>query len=238
MRSLICPVEVLGGDAEVVPLKQKLGTHPAFAGLELEWVSRKMLLAAAGQLASNTLLPIVLYVGANLSIETVVALLKALRRGSCHAPLIVVMAPDTAPMPAILLDSGADDVIFMPQGAAELPARLRAITRRMHQRAEAELQCGALQFAPDGSAVLLNDRALQLSPREYDILRHLTLNQGRIIAKSTLYDALYALSPVPPLDKIIDVYICRRRSKLKQSADAQMAAPQIETIKGRGYRIV
>ena len=60
------------------------------------------------------------------------------------------------------------------------------------------------------------------------------LNAGRVVSKGAIYDAVYGMSEEQPFDKVIDVYICKIRKKIDQSAES--GHNYIETVHGRGYK--
>ena len=74
---------------------------------------------------------------------------------------------------------------------------------------------------------------LRLSQREHAILGVLASHHRRVVSKEHIYDEVYGLSGADPLDKVIDVYICKLRKKI---AEATGGARYIETVYGRGYK--
>src|SRR3546814_21068830 len=74
---------------------------------------------------------------------------------------------------------------------------------------------------------------MRLSNRESVIFLVLAKDHGRVVARETIYHAVYGLSDKQPFDKVIDVFICKLRRKLEAGA----GHPYIRTIFGRGYMI-
>ena len=198
--------------------------------LELQEVTLPALLSAAQFLAENDKLPLMIAAREALDMQ----LLRKIRDLGFNGPLFAATAKL---QPAYRIDwryAGADDVVKLPLSGAELRARVAVIERRLHGLSSEKLQIGPLDFYLDGRNPEIKGEPLPLSPREYNILRQLALNSGRVVAKSSIYNALYALAPDQPFDKIIDVYICRLRAKISKAAEG---ANYIETVSGRGYRL-
>lgn len=210
---------------------------PVFSGpasrLELEAVSAQALRAGAERLAQNSQLPLLL-VATETEARALAALLRELRQAGFGGPLLVLGKGSGAALRADLLYAGADDVLERPVDPRELEARVSAISRRQHGVLSDSVSLGELVFYLDGRHPEVSGQEVRLSSREYDILRHLVLNAGRVVSKSAIYDALYALCAMPPFEKIIDVYICRLRAKI---AKASQGGSYIATVPGRGYSL-
>lgn len=196
---------------------------------ELETVPATALRAVAARLGHNDQLPILLVDDGSL------LLLRDLRRDGFSGPLLVLLQRPSAGRTAELLYAGADDVLTLPVDPRELTARVAAVARRLRGIAVEKVSVGELDFYLDGRHPTLKGHEFRLSAREYDILRHLMLNTNRVVPKEAIYDALYALCAMPPFDKIIDVYICKLRSKMSKARPGGGA--YIETVTGRGYRV-
>lgn len=196
---------------------------------ELEVVQATALRAVAARLGHNDQLPILLVDDGSLT------LLRDLRRDGFTGPLLVMLQRPCAERTAELLYAGADDVLILPVDPRELTARVAAVSRRLRGISAEKISVGDLDFFLDGRHPTLKGQEIRLSAREYDILRHLMLNTNRVVPKEAIYDALYALCAMPPFDKIIDVYICKLRSKMSKARPGGGA--YIETVTGRGYRV-
>ncbi|WP_114392750.1 response regulator transcription factor [Oleisolibacter albus] len=131
------------------------------------------------------------------------------------------------------LRAGADDVLVKPINPQEIEARLHAVRRRTHGHSSPELSVGRLTVYLDGRDPSVDGRRLRLSHREHAIFSVLALNVGRVVSKEKIYESVYTLSGSDPLDKVIDVYICKLRKKI---AEATGGDKYIETVYGRGYK--
>lgn len=131
------------------------------------------------------------------------------------------------------LRAGADDVLVKPINPQEIEARLHAVRRRTHGHSSPELTVGRLTIFLDGRDPAVDGQRLRLSHREHAIFSVLALNVGRVVSKEKIYETVYTLSGSDPLDKVIDVYICKLRKKI---AEATGGDKYIETVYGRGYK--
>lgn len=200
------------------------------ASIATEEISLAALLSAAEYLTGNDQLPLLIASKDEIDVK----LLRQLRSLGFSGP-ILTGSNGLSPSKRINWRyAGADDVLKLPADSEELRARLAVVERRLHGVSGDQLQIGPLNFYLDGRNPEVAGQAIHLSSREYNILRQLALNSGRVVSKSAIYDALYALAADQPFDKIIDVYICRLRAKIGK---ASQGVNFIETVSGRGYRL-
>jgi len=132
-----------------------------------------------------------------------------------------------------LLRAGADDVLVKPVVSAEVCARIEATRRRSRGMTSNMVKVGRLTVYLDGRDPEVDGERLRLSQREHAILSVLAANHRRVVSKEHIYDEVYGLTGTDPLDKVIDVYICKLRKKI---ATATSGAKYIETVYGRGYK--
>ncbi|AWK88269.1 response regulator transcription factor [Azospirillum thermophilum] len=132
-----------------------------------------------------------------------------------------------------LLRAGADDVLVKPVVSAEVRARIEATRRRTRGLVSNAVKVGRLTVYLDGRDPDVDGERLRLSQREHAILGVLAANHRRVVSKEHIYDEVYGLSGADPLDKVIDVYICKLRKKI---AEATGGGRYIETVYGRGYK--
>ncbi len=159
--------------------------------------------------------------------------IKAIRAAGCKNPIIVMRDGKNSFDVAAHLNQGADDSMVRPFKGVEVMARFNAITRRSHGHASESVKIGEIEAFFDGRDPLINGQRMKLSQREHAIFSHLALNEGRVISKDSLYDAVYGMSDNQPFDKVIDVYICKLRAKIQLVSDQKY----IETVYGRGYKL-
>jgi len=134
------------------------------------------------------------------------------------------------------LESGADDYLPKPFNPRELVARLRAIMRRVSNengdRIPAEkMQVDDLELSESSRSVKQNGEEIVLTSVEFDLLKHLLLDAGKIIKKEDL--SLRVLErELSPYDRSLDMHISNLRKKLGARSDG---SERIKTVRSVGY---
>ncbi|MBM1717654.1 response regulator transcription factor [Sulfitobacter geojensis] len=162
--------------------------------------------------------------------------IRALRMAKCVSPIIVFRNFRNSQDTASLLDLGADDVMVSPIRGAEVVSRMNSVIRRLYGHAADSIVMGELTAYFDGRDPIISGSRIKLSKREHSVFQHLALNSNKVISKDAIYDAVYGSSIDQPFDKIIDVYICKLRKKI--AAASESGWQYIETVQGRGYRLM
>lgn len=159
--------------------------------------------------------------------------LRRLRRES-QVPVIMLTARDSVVDKVAGLDSGADDYITKPFAIEELLARIRAALRGKGGPAaqSVPLSAGPLVMDVDKHQVTVRGQNVELTKKEFDLLRHLLENKGRVLTRETLLDAVWGFDFVGETNSV-DVYIRFLRSKLDDAFDLKL----IHTVRGVGYVI-
>ena len=158
--------------------------------------------------------------------------LRRLRRES-QIPVIMLTARDSVIDKVSGLDSGADDYITKPFAIEELLARIRAALRkRPHSQEGAVLTAGPLEMDVDRHAVTVKGQGVELTKKEFDLLRHLLENKGRVLSREALLDSVWGFDFVGETNSV-DVYIRFLRSKLDEAFGVKL----IHTVRGVGYVI-
>lgn len=151
-------------------------------------------------------------------------------------PILMLTAKNTEDDRVAGLDMGADDYIAKPFSLRELAARLRANLRRARyvrpQGDERVLRAGELTVDLASRRVQRGDRAVELTPKEFDLLVVLMKNRGRVMTRDMLLDQVWGVAYVGD-GRTVDVHI----RYLRQKIEAQPDQPQrIQTLRGVGYR--
>jgi two-component system, cell cycle response regulator CtrA len=167
--------------------------------------------------------------------EKTIEYIKLIRNAGLTNPLMVMIDLKNSATAAQLINEGADDVMTRPFKGIEIHARLNGINRRSHGIASPSVRIGEIVAYFDGRDPEVNGQRMRLSKREHSIFEHLALHHGKVISKENIYSAVYGMSDNPPWDKVIDVYICKLRAKIRS-----LVSPgdiYIETVYGRGYKL-
>ena len=160
-------------------------------------------------------------------------MLKELRKES-QIPVIMLTARTEDFDRIVGLELGADDYLNKPFNPRELLARINAILRRSNPQKEEEMLCASgIRMDIGGRKVFLEDVEIELTSTEFDILRVLLSNAGRVIARERLME-LARGNDFAAFDRSIDVHISNVRKKI---GDSSKKAQLIKTIRGVGYLI-
>jgi len=124
------------------------------------------------------------------------------------------------------LDLGADDYVLKPFDLDEIAARLRALVRRAHGRPEPVLTLGEIELNPAARTVTRAGQAVELTPREFDLLHLLLQNAGHVLTRRTLEEQLYTWSDAVD-SNTLEVHVHHLRKKLGNEL--------IRTVRGVGY---
>ncbi|WP_342238766.1 response regulator transcription factor [Inquilinus sp. OTU3971] len=131
------------------------------------------------------------------------------------------------------LQSGADDYLTKPFAFDELVARIEALRRRRPGLDPVELlQVGALTLDPATRRVTKSGTEIELTVREFELLRYLMLNAGKVVSRQRLLSNVWNYG-FDPGTKIVEVYIRYLRRKLGIGGP-----PAIRTVRGIGYMLV
>jgi two-component system KDP operon response regulator KdpE len=158
---------------------------------------------------------------------------RELRRWT-EAPIILVSAVGEEREKIAALDAGADDYVTKPFAIGELLARLRAVLRRVGPATEPVLEIGELVVDLEKRSVRMAGKAVRLTPHEFDLLRLLARNEGKLLTHSTILREVWGPA-YQRESSYLHVYVSQLRRKLERDP----ARPRyILTEPGVGYRLV
>lgn len=157
-------------------------------------------------------------------------LIRELRSCRSDVPVIMVTARDDIRDRVDGLDGGADDYLVKPFVFEELLARIRATLRRPGGRAEPVYRYEDIELDAALGVVRRAGRNLDLSAREFALLRLFMANAGRILSRARLYESVWG-SEYDGGSNVLDVYVNYLRGKLEEGGGARV----IQTLRGRGY---
>jgi len=216
MRLLIVEDDTLLGEGIQAGLTQE--------GYAVDWVEDGD--AAETALMTNEYEMMVLDLG--LPKQSGLEVLKSLRNKGNDLPVIILTARDTVEDRVKGLDTGADDYITKPFDLGELGARIRALLRRRGGRSTPVIIHKDIILDPASHTVTKEEKAIDISPREFTILQLLLENGGKVMSRSRLEEGLYAWNDEVE-SNTVEVHIHHLRKKL--------GSDLIRTIRGVGYII-
>ena len=132
------------------------------------------------------------------------------------------------------LDAGADDYLAKPFGMMELVSRVNALLRRAGAPAAArdELTCGPVVLTVSAHTVSVGGQPVALTLKEFDLLRALMQNEGRVLSRRQLLEDVWGVTYVGET-RTVDVHVQTLRQKLAAASDGADAL--IQTVRGVGY---
>jgi DNA-binding response OmpR family regulator len=192
-------------------------------------------IAASGEQGLQRLLehpPDLLILDLNLPQMSGFEICRRLRREPTiwHIPVIMLTARVSEADRVLGLDLGADDYVTKPFSLRELMARIRAVIRRAYpEEVAASFDDGVLKINYEYFEVSVAGDQVKLTRKEFELLKTLVQNQGRVMTRDRLLDRVWGLDYFGAT-RTLDVHIRRLRQKLG------LAAQSIETVVGVGYR--
>ena len=158
-------------------------------------------------------------------------------RQRSNVPVIMLTAKDSEVDKVVGLELGADDYVTKPYSTRELVARIRAVLRRQGDDStdagsDGILTAGPVRMDVERHMVTVNNDAVQLPLKEFELLEFLIRNSGRVLTRSQLIDRIWG-SDYFGDTKTLDVHIKRLRAKI----EVDPAEPVfIQTVRGLGYK--
>ena len=164
-----------------------------------------------------------------LPIKSGITVLEEWRAAGRALPVLILTARDGWSEKVAGFRAGADDYLTKPFRVEELVMRLRALVRRATGNAAARIQCGPVSFDAQTGQVELDRLPLRLTALEWRVLTTLMLRKGVVVDRLDLLDRVYE-GDADPDSNSLEVIVGRLRKKI--------GAERIETVRGRGYRVV
>jgi two-component system, OmpR family, response regulator RegX3 len=156
-------------------------------------------------------------------------------RADSSVPIIMLTARGTETDRVVGLELGADDYVVKPFSVAELVARMRAVMRRSparEERASEMIEIGDVSLDPRTWTVLKKDSQLELTRREFELLRLLMENAGTVLEREMLMEEVWDPNWFGPT-KTLDVHVSSLRKKLNDDPNDPR---YIHTVRGVGFR--
>ncbi|OEH84459.1 DNA-binding response regulator [Desulfuribacillus stibiiarsenatis] len=165
---------------------------------------------------------------------------KSIRQNKIKVPIIMASAKDDEFDKVLGLELGADDYITKPFSPRELMARVKAVLRRTSEASmekeenpEEIISIGDLIVNISTYEVTFHNQLIELTPKEFELLKVLVTNKGRVISRDHLLNTVWNYDFVGDT-RIVDVHVSHLREKIEEDPKK----PQyIKTIRGIGYKI-
>lgn len=165
--------------------------------------------------------------------EDGVTILRRLRDNTLTSDIPVIMetAKGTEYDKVIGLDYGADDYLVKPFGMMEMVSRVKAVLRRTEKKEKSDiLQVGKLIMNTSNHTVTANGERVQLTLKEYEILKKFIQNIGLVFTREHLLQSIWGVDYLGET-RTVDVHIGTLRTKLGECGN------YIQTVRGVGYRM-
>lgn len=167
---------------------------------------------------------------------------KELRLRKLNIPILMLTARDDEFDKVLGLELGADDYMTKPFSPREVVARVKAILRRTasvntdseKQKDEVEhLRIGEVDIYPENYEAYFKEKALELTPKEFELLVYLARHKSRVLSREQLLSAVWNYDFVGDT-RIVDVHISHLREKIESNTRKPV---YIKTIRGLGYKL-
>jgi two-component system OmpR family response regulator len=160
----------------------------------------------------------------------------ALRARGVTTPVLFLTARDALEDRISGLTAGADDYVTKPFSLEEVVLRIRAILRRSRPELDERADAGVLRYADlelfeDAHEVRRAGRLVDLSPTEFNLLRYLLINAGRVVSKAQILDRVWKYD-FGGDGRIVESYVYYLRRKIDKTDP-----PLIHTVRGVGYAL-
>lgn len=158
--------------------------------------------------------------------------LRELRRQKIKTPVLILTIKDSIDNRVEGLDSGADDYLIKPFAIPELLARIRTLLRRNSEDKSATLEAGDLVLHTSKREAFINDKLLNLTPKEYSILELLLYNKNRVLSRLAIAEYVWGDNfDLFTMTNFVDVHIKNIRKKMDELSDEKI----IKTVRGIGF---
>ena len=161
---------------------------------------------------------------------------KQIRQFS-HCPILFLSSKNDELDKILGLAVGGDDYVTKPFSPKEVAYRVKAQLRRIEYKQKPEeeqsVHIGALKIWPDGCQVIKGDKKVELTAREFEILKYLAENKGRVISRERLYETVWGEDSFG-CDNTVMVHIRHLREKMHEP---HRNPKFIKTVWGVGYKI-
>jgi len=166
---------------------------------------------------------------------------RELREEGNNTPIIMMTAKTEESDKVMGLECGADDYISKPFGIREMLARIKAVLRRFEsttaapqeKKKETVMKVDDLSINVERHEVTVGERHVDLTLKEFELLRYLVENRGHVFTRDQLLNSVWGIDYAGET-RTVDVHIRHLRQKLSSDDNEEQ---YIETIRGKGYKV-
>jgi DNA-binding response OmpR family regulator len=163
---------------------------------------------------------------------------RRVRAKSRYTPILMLTAKSSELDRVLGLEMGADDYLTKPFSVMEFAARVKAIFRRVESLAGEQsgaakvIEAGDLRIDSEKRTVTLEDKTVDLTAKEFDLLLHFAENPGRVFTRSQLLDKVWGYSH-SGYEHTVNSHINRLRAKIEKNPNQP---DYVQTVWGVGYK--
>lgn len=166
---------------------------------------------------------------------------KQIRQNKVDIPILMLTARDDEFDKVLGLELGADDYMTKPFSPREVVARVKAILRRTSRKevntedntTTPQMMIGNLRILSENFEAYFEEEALDLTPKEFELLAYLAKNKGRVLTRDQLLSAVWNYDFAGDT-RIVDVHISHLREKIERDSKKPS---YIKTVRGLGYKL-
>ncbi|MDD5217055.1 MAG: response regulator transcription factor [Candidatus Omnitrophica bacterium] len=152
---------------------------------------------------------------------------------TAHIPIIMLTAKSEETDQIVGFELGADDYVTKPFSPRQLVARVKAVLRRVHEKPKEKIfRVGVLEMDTGKYLVTLKGKAVELSSKEFELLKALLEANGRVLSREYLLENVWGYDRSVEIEtRTVDMHIGQLRKKIKAEAH------RVITVKNVGYRM-
>lgn len=162
-------------------------------------------------------------------------LLKSIKKHQKKAGIIIISAKNSLDDKIHGLDLGADDYLTKPFYLSELNSRIKAVLRRKQFDGTNILTCNEISVNTESRSVTVNDHAVILTKKEYDLLMFFMINKNRVLTKEAIAEHLWE-DNIDMADTYDFIYT--HLNNLRRKIRVAGGADYIKTLYGMGYKFM
>ena len=157
---------------------------------------------------------------------------ETLRKNDIEIPVIFLSAKAQEQDKILGLDLGGDDYLTKPFSVGELLARIKTILRRVSSDGDDSVTFGDVEVDVSGQSVLLRGKPVQLTSKEFELLRFLIQSEGKVLPREAILNKVWGYNYYGT-SRTIDNFITRLRQKIEDDVNQPR---YIVTVRGVGYK--